>query len=159
MEVVLIRPPLVYGPGVKGNFSTMMNWVARGVPLPFGSIRDNYRSLVALDNLVDFIVTCIDHPAAANQVFLVSDDEDVSTTDLLERLSKAMNRPSRLLPVPSSLLRTGLKISGKGALAQRLCGSLQVDISKAKQLLGWTPPISLDEGLRRAIAPLFDGKP
>lgn len=150
MEVVIIRPPLVYGPGVKANFLSMMRWLSRGVPLPLGAVEHNRRSLVALDNLVDLIVTCIDHPAAANQVFLAGDGEDLSTTDLLRRLAAAMGVPARLVPVPVWALRAGASLTGQGAAVQRLCGSLQVDISKARELLGWDPPISVDEGLRRA---------
>ena len=149
MEVVIIRPPLVYGPGVKANFAAMMRWLQRGVPLPLGAIH-NQRSLVALDNLVDLIVTCLTHPAAANQTFLVSDDEDVSTTELLRRMGQAMGKPARLLPVPVSWLKVGAAMVGKRDAAQRLSGSLQVDIEKTCRLLGWVPPISLDEGLRRA---------
>ncbi len=149
MEVVIIRPPLVYGPGVKANFSVMMRWLKRGVPLPLGAIH-NQRSLVALDNLVDLIVTCLTHPAAANQTFLVSDGEDVSTTELLRRMGQALGRPARLIPVPVSWLKLAAAGVGKPDVAQRLCGSLQVDIEKTRRLLGWTPPVSLDEGLRRA---------
>lgn len=149
MAVVIIRPPLVYGPGVKANFAAMMRWLARRVPLPLGAIH-NQRSLVALDNLVDLIVTCIDHPAAANQTFLVSDGEDLSTTQLLQRLGRALGKPARLIPVPAMLLKAGAALVGKPAIAQRLCGSLQVDISKTQQLLGWVPPLSVDEGLKRA---------
>ena len=146
MEVVIIRPVLVYGPGVKANFLSMMRWLNKGVPLPFGAIY-NKRSLVALDNLVDLIVTCIDHPAAANQTFLVSDGEDLSTSELLRRMAVALGKSARLLPVPSWLLETGAAMLGKQALAQRLCGSLQVDISKTQELLGWTPPVSVDQAL------------
>lgn len=151
MEVVIIRPVLVYGPGVKANFHTMMAWLSKGVPLPLGAI-SNKRSLVALDNLVDLIVTCIDHPAAANQVFLVSDGEDISTTDLLRRMGQALGKPARLLPVPSWLLKVGASMLGKDALAQRLCGSLQVNISKTRELLEWTPPVSVDDALRKTAA-------
>lgn len=150
LEIVIIRPPLVYGPGVKGNFSSMMRWVGKGIPLPLGAIH-NKRSLVGLDNLVDFIITCIDHPAAANQTFLVSDGEDLSTTDLLRRVGQAMGKPARLIPVPMSVLKFGARLLGKQAMAQRLCGNLQVDISKARKVLGWSPPVSVDEGLRRAV--------
>jgi len=149
MEVVIIRPPLVYGPGVKANFAAMMRWLKRGVPLPLGAIH-NQRSLVALDNLVDLLVTCLTHPAAANQTFLVSDGEDVSTTELLRRMSQALGRPARLVPVPVSWLKLAAAMVGKSDVAQRLCGSLQVDIEKTRRLLGWTPPISLDEGLKKA---------
>lgn len=146
MEVVIIRPTLVYGPGVKANFLSMMRWLHKGVPLPFGAI-DNRRSLVALDNLVDLILTCIDHPAAANQTFLVSDGEDLSTTELLRRMGLALGKPARLLPVPSRLLELGAALLGKQALSQRLCGSLQVDIDKSCELLGWRPPVSVDAAL------------
>lgn len=148
MEVVIIRPVLVYGPGVKANFLSMMRWLHKGVPLPFGAIH-NRRSLVALDNLVDLMVTCIDHPAAANQTFLVSDGEDLSTTELLRRMGVALGWPVRLLPVPSWMLEAGAAVLGKQALSQRLCGSLQVDISKTRELLNWTPPVSVDEALRK----------
>ena len=148
MEVVIIRPVLLYGPGVKANFLSMMRWLNKGVPLPFGAIH-NRRSLVALDNLVDLIVTCIDHPAAANQAFLVSDGEDLSTTELLRRMGVALGKPARLLSVPSWMLEAGATMLGKKALSQRLCGSLQVDISKTRELLNWTPPVSVDEALRK----------
>ncbi|MFG5861349.1 UDP-glucose 4-epimerase family protein [Metapseudomonas sp. CR1201] len=148
MEVVIIRPPLVYGPQAPGNFARLINIVAKGIPLPFGAIH-NQRSLVSLDNLVDLIVTCIDHPAAANQTFLVSDGEDLSTTELLRRMGAALGKPARLLPVPSWLLEAGAVMLGKKALYQRLCGSLQVDISKTRELLGWEPPISVDAALRK----------
>ena len=147
MEVVCIRPPLVYGPRVKANFKNMMGWLYKGVPLPFGAIY-NTRSLVALDNLVDLIVTCIDHPAAANETFLVSDGDDLSTTELLKRVSVALGKKPRLLPVNQKVLEFCLGLMGKKDLAQRLCGSLQVDISKAKRLLNWVPPVSVDEALQ-----------
>lgn len=150
MEVVIIRPPLVYGPGVKGNFASMMKWMQAGWPLPLGAV-NNRRSLVSLDNLISLIMTCIDHPAAANQVFLASDGEDLSTSDLLRRLADAARVPSRLIPVPVGVLNTGLSLIGKEAIAQRLLGSLQVDIAKTQKLLGWIPPITVDEGLRRCF--------
>lgn len=149
MEVVIIRPPLVYGPGVRANFLNMMRWLHKRVPLPFGAI-SNRRSLVALDNLIDFIVICLEHPAAANQTFLISDGEDLSTSDLLRRMGRALGRPARLIPVPASLLEAGAALLGRRDMTQRLCGSLQTDISKARVLLGWHPAISVDEGLRRA---------
>ena len=149
MDVVIIRPPLVYGPGVKANFAAMMRWLKRGVPLPLGAIY-NQRSLVALDNLVDLIVTCLTHPAAANQTFLVSDGEDVSTTELLRRMGRAMVCPARLVPVPASWLNLAATLVGKQDMAQRLCSSLQVDIAKTRDLLGWRPPLSLDQGLKKA---------
>jgi nucleoside-diphosphate-sugar epimerase len=151
MELVIIRPPLVYGPGVKGNFASMIKLVAKGLPLPLGAIH-NQRSLVAVDNLVDLIITCIDHPAAANQVFLAGDGQDMSTTELLRGVARAMGKPSRLIPVPASLLMLGATVLGKKAMAQRLLGSLQVDISKARNLLGWEPPVSVDEGLKRCFS-------
>ena len=150
MEVVIIRPPLVYGPGVKANFLTMVRWLRRGVPLPLGAIH-NARSLVALDNLVDLICTCIDHPAAANQILLVSDGHDVSTTELLRQMASAMGREARLVPAPQWIVEAGVSLFGGKELARRLCGSLQIDISKTRELLQWTPPLSLDEGLRRVM--------
>ena len=149
MEVVIIRPPLVYGPNAPGNFGSLMRWLKRGVPLPLGAIH-NQRSLVALDNLVDLIVTCLTHPAAANQTFLVSDGQDVSTTELLRRMGRAMGCPARLVPVPVSWLKLAATLVGKPDVAQRLCSSLQVDIAKTRDLLGWRPPLSLDEGLKKA---------
>jgi nucleoside-diphosphate-sugar epimerase len=153
LEVAILRPPLVYGPGVKANFLSMMRIVARGIPLPFGAVR-NRRSLIALDNLVDVVLVCAVHPAAANQTFLVSDGEDLSTPDLIRRLARAMGRPARLVPVPMSLLSAGAAIVGRRAVAQRLFESLRVDIAKVRATLGWTPPISVDEGLRRAVGSL-----
>jgi nucleoside-diphosphate-sugar epimerase len=149
MEVVIIRPPLVYGPGAPGNFGSLMRWLRLGIPLPLGAIH-NQRSLVALDNLVDLIVTCLTHPAAANQTFLVSDGEDVSTTELLRRMGQALGCPVHLIPTPASWLKLAAMLVGKQDVAQRLCGSLQVDIEKTRHLLGWTPPLSLDQGLLRA---------
>lgn len=151
MEWVIIRPPLVYGPGVGGNFASLMRWIERGLPLPLGAIH-NRRSLVARDNLVDLIVTCIDHPAAANQTFLVSDDEDLSTTELIRRLASAMSRPSRLIPVPAPLLTGIATLLGRRQQIERLCTSLQVDIEATKQRLGWVPPVSVDSGLRLTVS-------
>jgi nucleoside-diphosphate-sugar epimerase len=151
MAVVIIRPPLVYGPGVKANFAALMRAVQRGWPLPLGAVH-NQRSLVALDNLVDFIVTSITHPQAANQTFLVSDGQDLSTTELVRGMAQAAGVPARLLPVPVWALQAGATLLGKGDAVQRLCGNLQVDISKARSLLGWVPPVSVEEGLRRAMA-------
>ncbi|CAN1550751.1 WcaG Nucleoside-diphosphate-sugar epimerases [Burkholderiaceae bacterium] len=150
MEVVIIRPPLVYGPGVKANFESMMRWLARGVPLPLAAVAQNRRSLVALDNLVDLIVTCLHHPAAANQTFLVSDGEDISTAELLNRMGAAMGHPARLFYMPPALLKLGATVLNKSGVYQRLCGSLQLDIAKTRQLLEWIPPVSVDEGLRHA---------
>ncbi len=150
MEVVIIRPPLVYGPGVKANFESMMRWLERGVPLPFGAVTNNRRSFVALENLIDLIATCLTHPTAANQTFLVSDGEDLSTADLLKRMGSALGKPARLFNVPISLLNHGAVLLNRPAIYQRLCGSLQVDIENTRKLLDWTPPLSVDEGLRRA---------
>ncbi|MEK0363762.1 UDP-glucose 4-epimerase family protein [Pseudomonas sp. CBC3] len=150
MEVVIIRPPLVYGPGVKGNFASMTKLVEKGIPLPFGAIH-NKRSPVGIDNLVDLIIRCIDHPAAANQVFLAGDGEDLSTTELLHGVGKAMGKPARLIPVPAALLQFGATLLGRKAMAQRLLGSLQVDISKTCELLDWKPPYTVKEGLRRCF--------
>lgn len=146
MEIVIIRPPLVYGPGVKANFLSMMNWLRKGLPLPLGALR-NQRSLVALGNLVDLIVTCIEHPAAANQTFLVSDGEDLSTTRLLRRMAAALDKRALLLPLPQILLQAAAQLMGKD-MAQRLCGSLQVDIDKTRLLLQWSPPVSVDKALK-----------
>jgi nucleoside-diphosphate-sugar epimerase len=150
MELVIIRPPLVYGPGVKANFGSMMRWLSRGVPLPLADVTENRRSLVALDNLVHLIIICLDHPAAANQTFLVSDGEDLSTAELLKRTGVALSCPARLVHLPIGFLKLGAKLLRNPGIYQRLCGSLQLDIAKAGQLLGWTPPVSVDEGLRRA---------
>ncbi len=150
MEVVIVRPPLVYGPGVKANFASMMRWVSRGMPLPLGAIY-NARSMVALDNLVDLLVICLKHPAAAGQTFLVSDGEDVSTTELLRRTAHAMGNEALLLPIPTFVLESLAAMLGKRALAQRLCGSLQVDIEKTSRLLNWNPPLTLDQGLKKAV--------
>ncbi|MBH3359961.1 SDR family oxidoreductase [Pseudomonas guariconensis] len=146
MEVVIIRPVLVYGPGVKANFQSMMRWLNIGVPLPLGSI-DNKRSLVSLSNLADLILTCVKHPAAANQTFLASDGEDLSTSQLLRELGNALGKPARLLPLPAVLVQLVATVLGKKDIAQRLCGSLQVDISKNFKLLSWKPPFSVSEGL------------
>jgi nucleoside-diphosphate-sugar epimerase/lipopolysaccharide/colanic/teichoic acid biosynthesis glycosyltransferase len=152
MEVVIIRPALVYGPAVKGNFATMMNWVARGIPIPLGAVRNNRRSLVGVDNLADLIIACLNHPKAANQVFLASDGEDLSTAELLKRVANVMGHAPRLLIVPIWMLSVVASSLGTQALADRLLGSLQVDSSKAREMLGWEPPVSVDEGLRRAIS-------
>lgn len=150
MEIVIIRPPLVYGPGVKANFRTLIRLAKLGLPLPLGAIH-NRRSMVFLGNLVDFIVVCSAHPQAANQIFLISDGEDVSTTQLLRLLSAAMEKKSYLLPIPSSVLRMFIQGVGQANIAQKLCGSLQVDIQKNKDLLGWKPPVNIDEGLKKTV--------
>jgi nucleoside-diphosphate-sugar epimerase len=149
MEIVIIRSPLVYGPGVKANFLSMINWMQRGVPLPLGGIKKNRRSFVFPNNLIDLIVICLHHPAAANQTLLVSDDEDLSTVLLLQRMALALKTSSKLVPVPIALIILGAKLFGRPDISSRLCDSLQVDISKTKELLGWSPPVSVEEGLRR----------
>lgn len=148
IQIVIIRPPLVYGPGVKANFQEMMRWLSFGVPLPFGAVQKNRRSLVALDNLVDLIRVCTKHPDAANQIFLVSDGEDLSTTALLRRLAHAMGKSACLVPVPALVLRGAAAVAGKKAVAMRLCESLQLDISKTRRLLGWKPVVNTDTGLQ-----------
>ncbi len=157
MDVVIIRPPLIYGPGVKGNFSSLMKWMSKPVPLPFGAIH-NQRSLVALDNLVSFISFCLDlkkSSKASNQVLLICDDEDVSTTQLLKKVRQTLNFQSSsrkqawLLPVPVSILMFFAKLLGKDNIANRLFGSLQVDSSKTRDLLGWTPVVTVDEQLAK----------
>lgn len=151
MEIVIIRPPLIYGPGVKGNFAVMINWVRKGVPLPFGAVH-NRRSLLALDNLVDFIALCADREKssqAANQVFLLADGEDVSTAELLRKVAHAYNKQARLLSVPMSWMRWGARLLGKEAVADRLLGSLLVNSSKARDLLNWRPVVSMDEQLKK----------
>ena len=150
LEVVVIRPVVVYGPGVKGNFRTMIQWLRRGIPLPLGAIH-NKRSFVAVDNLVSLILTCLHHPAAADQIFLVSDGEDLSTTELLRRMAKVLNVSALLLPVPSVLLRGGARLVNKSAVIQRLCGSLQVDITHTCNRLSWQPVVSVDIALLKTV--------
>jgi nucleoside-diphosphate-sugar epimerase len=151
LEVIIIRPPLIYGPGVKGNFASLIHWVKSGMPLPLGAIH-NRRSMIALDNLVNFTALCADidaSPNAKGQVFLVSDGEDVSTTELLRRVAKAYGCNSRLLPVPDGIMRIAARLMGKSSLADRLLGSLVIDDSKARELLGWHPQVSMDKQLRK----------
>ena len=151
MQVVIIRPPLVYGPGVGANFATLLRVVRRGLPLPLGAIR-NQRSLVALDNLVDLIITCVTHPAAANQTLLVSDGQDLSIAELVRGMAQAAGVAARLLSVPVWALRTAASLLGKREVVSRLCSNLQLDIAKTRSLLGWAPPVSVQEGLRRAVS-------
>ncbi|MFT7009306.1 MAG: UDP-glucose 4-epimerase [Colwellia sp.] len=148
LEVVIIRPTLVYGPGVKANFSSLLNLVYKGIPLPFGCITKNTRSLVSVTNLVDLIVTCIEHTKAVNQVFLVSDDNDVSTASMVNQMSKALGKRNRMLPVPLWCYRLVGKAFGKQDVVNRLLGSLQVDISHTKKTLGWVPPQTIEEGFK-----------
>lgn len=157
MEVVIIRPPLVYGPGVRANFASMIRWMQRGIPLPFGAI-DNRRSFIALDNLVSFIIHCIDHPKAANEIFLISDGEDVSTTVLLQKMSKALGKKSCLMPVPERWLRSVAKILGREDEAGKVLNSLQVDSSKARDVLGWKPVVTMDEQLHKTAEWYFSEK-
>ena len=149
LEVVVIRPVLIYGPGAKANFLKMMQWLDRGLPLPLGAI-DNSRSLLSVDNLVSLIRTCLTHPDAVNQVFLASDGEDMSTTALMRRTARALGKSARLVPVPGAILTFMAGLLGKRDVAQRLCGSLQVDIAKTRRVLGWAPPLSVDAGLALA---------
>lgn len=150
MELVIVRPPLVYGPGAKANFAALERAVLRGLPLPLAAIH-NKRSLVALGNLVDFLQLCGTHPAASGQTFLVSDGHDISTPDLVRAMAQAAGVASRLLWCPESLLRAGGALLGKGAVVARLCGNLQLNISKAQTQLGWRAPLSVVEGMRQTL--------
>lgn len=148
LEVVIVRPPLVYGPGAKGNFTRLLELVSRGLPLPLAAV-DNRRSLVGLDNLVDLLIRCAEHPRVAGQTFLVSDGLDLSTSELLHRIAAVMGRPRRLFPVPVPLLRAAGRIFGRLNEIDRLVGSLQVDASHTRNVLDWTPPVSVEEGFRK----------
>lgn len=150
LEIVIIRPPLVYGPKVKGNFAQMLKVVRKGIPLPLAEV-DNLRSLIYVGNLVDALILCATHPASAGQTYLVSDDEDVSTSNLLHELGKAMGCPARLLPCPPILLRLGGSLFGKSEQVERLLGSLRVDSGKIRRELGWVPPYSLLQGLQATV--------
>jgi UDP-glucose 4-epimerase len=152
MEVVIIRPPLIYGPGVKGNFQRMLFWLQKGLPLPLGAV-NNKRSFVSIENLNSLIMTCISNPRAANQVFLVSDGDDLSTTELLRRISHLINKPARLLPIPQILLSWAATVVGRKEIFERLCGSLQLNINKTKDLLDWEPQVSVDEALEMILFP------
>ncbi|WP_158116956.1 UDP-glucose 4-epimerase family protein [Vibrio cincinnatiensis] len=158
MEIVVIRPTLVYGPGVKANFASLMNLVAKGIPLPFGCITKNKRSLVSVDNLVDLIITCIDHPKAANQVFLVSDDHDVSTSEMVREMAIALGKPTWQLPVPIWCYKLAGKLFNKSDVVDRLIGSLQVDISHTKETLDWAPPQTLQEGFKKTAEAFLSSK-
>ena len=147
MEIVVVRPPLVYGPDVKGNFAQMLSVVTKLIPLPFACV-DNRRSLIYVGNLVDALITCATHPVAAGQTYLVCDGEDVSTPDLLRRLGGARRCPAHLFPFPPSWLRTLGKLSGKSAQVERLLGSLQVDSGKIRRDLNWIPPYTMQQGLQ-----------
>jgi len=154
LEVTILRPSIVYGPEVSGNFGKLLKLLKLGIPLPFGSI-NNLRSFVALDNLVDLIITCIDHPSAANKTFLVSDGEDLSTTKLLKLTTMAMGVKERLIPIPVPVLDLVFRMLGKPELSSRLLGSLQIDLSSTKEILDWIPPFSVTEGLLRAVKPFL----
>ncbi|MEZ8805109.1 UDP-glucose 4-epimerase family protein [Vibrio atlanticus] len=158
MEIVVIRPTLVYGPGVKANFASLMQLAARGLPLPFGCISHNQRSLVSVENLVDLIVTCIEHPKAANETFLVSDDNDVSTSQMVRQMAISLEQPSWQLPVPVWCYQLAGRLLGKSDVVDRLVGSLQVDITHTKETLDWRPPQSLEDGFREAAQALINSK-
>ncbi len=151
IEVTIIRPPLIYGPGVKGNFASLLNWVHRSLPIPLGCVTHNRRSLVGIDNLVQLILICLNHPNAADQIFLVSDGEDLSTSDLLRRIGEAMGRPARLIFIPVWIISLVASLMGKTIISSRLLGTLQVDNQKTCDLLNWRPHVSIDEGLRRTV--------
>jgi len=151
LEVVIIRPPLVYGPGVRANFLKLMQLVNMGVPLPLGAIH-NCRSMVALDNLVDLLITCTHHPAASGQTFMVSDDSDVSIAELLRMLASAMGKRSILLPIPAGIIAGTAALFGKSAMANRVLGSLQVDINHTKSTLGWKPVVTVQESINKTVA-------
>jgi len=146
LEVTVVRPPLVYGPGVKANFLQLMRWVDRGVPLPFAAI-DNRRSLIAVDNLTDVLVTCATHRLAAGETFVVSDGDDVSTPVLIERIAAALGRRARLFGCPASVVRLAGAAVGRGASVERLLDSLQVDPRKIGRMLGWQPSVTMDQEL------------
>ncbi|MCZ4310109.1 MULTISPECIES: SDR family oxidoreductase [Vibrio] len=158
MEIVVIRPPLVYGPGVKANFASLMRLAEKGIPLPFGCISQNQRSLVSVENLVDLIVTCIKHPKAANEIFLVSDDNDVSTSQMARQMAISFEQTTRQLPVPVWCYQLAGKLLGKSDVVDRLVGSLQVDITYTKETLEWRPPQSLEDGFREAAQALINSK-
>jgi nucleoside-diphosphate-sugar epimerase len=151
LEVVIVRPPLVYGTGVKGNFSQMIKVLAKGIPLPLASVK-NLRSLIYVENLVDALILCATHPNAAGQTYLVSDGEDISTPDLLRKLSNAMNKPAKLLPCSPVFMSLAGRLFGKSDQIDRLTSSLQVDSTKIRRELGWKPPFKLDEGLKAAVS-------
>lgn len=150
MQIVIIRPPLIYGPGVKANFQLIMKWVRKGLPWPIKPDK-NKRSLVYIENLTDLIVRCLYHPAAANKVFLVSDDHDMSTAEIFYRLSDAMKRKVFLFPMPPAVVKFLAMITGRKNLTQRLYGDLQVDISDTKNQLEWKPPVSIEEAFQRTV--------
>jgi nucleoside-diphosphate-sugar epimerase len=149
MELVIIRPPLVYGPKNPGNMARLFKVTDTGIPLPLTALGTNIRSFVGVSNLIDLILHCLVHPAAANQTFHVSDDDDISTAELLRRMGKALGKPVRNLPIPQTMLKTGLRLIGKGEWVDKLCGDLRVDISETKRVLGWKPKVTMEEELER----------
>jgi len=151
LQVVIVRPPLVYGPGVKANFRMLLDLVSRGMPLPLGGVQ-NKRSFVAVQNLADFILHCAQHQKAAGETFLISDDDDLSTPELIRRMARALGRPARLVPVPVWMLKFAAAATGQRGVAERLLGSLQLDITKARTALGWSPPLTVDQALRTVVA-------
>ena len=151
LEVVIIRPPLVYGEGVKANFESLFKFVGKRIPLPFRAITNNKRSLVSVYNLVDLIKVCIDHPNAANQIFLVSDDKDISTSEMVALMAKVQCLPNYSLPLPVWFFHLFGKLLSKQDVIDRLVGSLQVDITHTKNTLNWTPPFSIEEGFAKCI--------
>lgn len=151
MDVVIIRPPLVYGAGVKANFFSLVKLSSLSIPLPFGAV-NNKRSMVYVENLVDFIIKCIDHPNAANQTFLVSDGEDLSLKSLITYIRKAMGRSPLLLTVPVALFKLAGKLTGKSGVVDRLVGDLQVDSSKAREILDWTPQYTVEQGIAATVS-------
>lgn len=155
IEVAVLRPPLVYGPGVRANFLRLLRWVDQGIPLPFGGVR-NQRSLVALDNLVDGITQCVIHPAAAGKTFVIADAEPLSTPQLMRRIAEAMNRPARLIDVPPGLIRLAGRVTGRTAEVDRLLGNFLIDASGIRRSLGWLPPVSTNEALARTVSWYFD---
>ncbi len=157
MDFVIIRPPLVYGPGAPGNFGRLLRAVARRTLFPLGGVT-NQRSFLGLDNLLSLIERCTRHPGARNQVYLASDGEDVSTVEFIRRIGQALGTPARMLNIPLPLIRLPARLVGRGAQIERLVASLQVDSGKARRQLGWAPPLSLDEGLRRAAAGMAAGE-
>lgn len=150
LEVVIVRPPLVYGPGVKANFHNLLKLVDRGIPLPLGAA-NGYRSMVALDNLVDLLMHCLKHPNAPGQTFLVSDGRDLTVSEMVGLIAGAMKTKTRLLSVPPWIIYGLASLVGKRAVADRLFGALQVDITKTRQRLGWSPPVTPEEAIRNTV--------
>lgn len=157
LQVVVIRCPLVYGPHVKGNFIRLLHLINKGIPLPLASVK-NRRSMISLDNLVDFLTHCIDNKSAAGETFCLSDGHDLATAELIRRLSEKMGKTPRLLPVPAWLLFQIGRLTGMQSVVERLCGSLQVDSSKARQLTAWKPPYTIDEQLKKTVSWFMENK-